>query len=208
MCQNDIITWITHASQKQTVSLADTITQELVLPLQEKFSSRITDKLLIEAAQIDAKLFSELYLKYKTEIKKYFLYHVNNLEEAEDLTQETFVRAFRFLPHFTVSNASYLTYLKRIAHNLVVNYYRDKKTTIPLENICEYPTDDRLFLDHLNTKELTEQLLASLTPFEQELLTERYLEGHPIRAIAIHLGKTENAIKLTLSRLRKKIKQF
>lgn len=203
---NDIIKWITHVPQKDDISLANTITSELVFPMQEQFASRFEDRTLIQAAQTSASAFSELYLKYKSDIKRYFLYHIANPDEAEDFTQETFIRAFRFLPHFTISNASYLTYLKRIAHNLAANYYRDKKTTVQLEDIQEQITADASFLDQLFNKEMAERLLSSLTDFERELVTQRYIEGLPMRDIATNVGKTENAVKLILSRLRKKIK--
>lgn len=203
--QHDIIKWITRVPQQKEVLLTDTITNELIAPMREQFMSRFDDKELIEAAQVNAGIFSELYLKYKTDIKKYLFYHVGNTEEAEDLTQETFIRAFRYLPHFTISNASYLTYLKRIAHNLAVNYYRDNKTTLPLEEVRQVNDPDTVFLDHLFNKEMADRLLSSLTRFERELITQRYIEGLSIRDIATHLGKTENAVKLLISRLKRKM---
>ncbi len=204
--QEDIITWMTHSAQKQTTHLVDTVARELVAPIEEQFMSRSEDRKLVEAAQVHASIFSEIYLKYHRDIKKYFIYHIKNTEEAEDLTQETFIRAFRYLPHFTVSNASYLTYLKRIAHNLAVNYYRDNKTTLPLEDVYQTNDPDSLFLDHVFNKEIAEKLLSTLTLVERELITQRYIEDLSIRDIATHLGKTENAVKLLISRLKKKIK--
>jgi len=204
--QEDILAWITHTTQKNRELLADTIRRELVAPTEQQFISRSEDKKLVEAAQIQTHVFSEIYLKYYADIKKYFSYHIEQTEEAEDLTQETFIRAFRYLPHFTISNASYLTYLKRIAHNLAINYYRDNKTTLPLEDVHQTDESNTLFLDNLFNKEIIERLLSSLTIFERELITQRYIQDLSIRDIATHLGKTENAVKLLLSRLKKKIK--
>jgi len=52
-------------------------------------------------------------------------------DTAEDLTQETFLRAFKHLSHFQNRGYSYLSYLLTIAHNVLVNYYRSHKL-IPL----------------------------------------------------------------------------
>ena len=62
----------------------------------------------------------------------------HNKEIAEDLMQQTFLKAFQHLQEFEVRDASYLTYLLKIAHNTLVNYYRVPKP-IPLSLLHEIP---------------------------------------------------------------------
>ncbi|PIT86329.1 MAG: RNA polymerase subunit sigma-24, partial [Candidatus Magasanikbacteria bacterium CG10_big_fil_rev_8_21_14_0_10_43_6] len=72
------------------------------------------------AAQQDGAAFGALYSKYYHRIFHYFYERVlKQRGVAEDLAQETFLRAFRHVTFFEHKNASYYTYLLRIAHNVL-----------------------------------------------------------------------------------------
>lgn len=173
-------------------------------PTEDIFSNRTEDAVLIALAQENGEFFGEVYTKYVGIIREYFFRRLfSNAILSEDLTQEVFVRAFRSLPIFRLTNASYATYLIRIAHNVLVNYYRQNRTLlVPLSGqeeavIAEAPT----------VPVGLETLLQGLTVVEQQVMFGKYRDGLKIRAIADRLGKTENAVKLILSRTRKKLKK-
>lgn len=173
-------------------------------PTEDIFSNRTEDAVLIALAQENGEFFGEVYTKYVGTIREYFFRRLfSNAILSEDLTQEVFVRAFRSLPIFRLTNASYATYLIRIAHNVLVNYYRQNRTSlVPLSGqeeavIAEAPT----------VPVGLETLLQGLTVVEQQVMFGKYRDGLKIRAIADRLGKTENAVKLILSRTRKKLKK-
>ena len=84
-----------------------------------------TDAELVKSAKRDKEQFEALYKRYIDKVYNYFWYRVGHDQDvAEDLAQETFVRAYQALSRFKVSEKSYLSYLLTIAHNLLVNHYR------------------------------------------------------------------------------------
>src|SRR6185369_3266689 len=113
----------------QSKDLVSIFSESFVQPIEKLFTRRYEDAALVQEAQRDVTKFSILYEKYYVLIREYFFRRLSNdVETAEDLTQEVFARALRYLPQFHLANASYYTYLLRIAHNLLVNYYRKHAT--------------------------------------------------------------------------------
>lgn len=202
--------WFTTSQSDTCVSeyssVAGFIENEFVSPLQERFSSREEDRKLIEAAQIDAQEFQSLYRKYESLVRQYFLRHLgSDRDMSEDLTQETFFRAFSSLSNFTVTNASYGTYLLRVAHNLLINHYRKKQPMTMSDQACieEAGTlpSKSVFSEHL-----FDESMLSLA--EKKILSLKYQEGFSIREIATLFGISENAAKLRLSRARKRLRKL
>lgn len=169
------------------------------------FDKKGEDRKLILVAQKDPRAFRELYSKYEKNVYKYFLFRVDkNNHIAEDLTQDTFYRALKYLKTFRITGASYLTYLLRIAHNILVNYYRRKKA-ISIEDIAEprAKEDYMILFEKYTIWESVEGLIES----EKQIIIMKYKEGLSVREISVVLNKSENAVKLHLSRARKKLKQ-
>jgi RNA polymerase sigma-70 factor (ECF subfamily) len=143
-------------------------------------------------------------------VYNYFWYRTGHQKDiAEDLMQETFFRAFKHLDHFQTRGYSYLTYLLTIAHNILVNYYRSHQL-IPLSQIgddIEIPVPAEI-TDTLERKMEAERLwkaVQSLSQTERDAVLMRYQDEKPIKDISQIMGKSENAIKLILSRARKKL---
>ena len=170
----------------------------------------IEDKKLISQAQEDEQAYEKLYQKYTRKIYAYFWYRVGHHKEtAEDLTQETFLLAFRDIKRFEFRGYSYFSYLLRVAHNLLVNYYRKAKP-LPLPEIEKLPAE---FTEDVHD---IEQRVDSLTIWkameempinEQNALILFYWDDLPVREISEIMGKSENAVKLLLSRGRKRLAQ-
>lgn len=160
---------------------------------------------IIRRAKLNPQVFQEIYVKYADKIYNYFWYRTGHQKDvAEDLMQETFIRAFRHLPTFQIRGYSYLTYLTTIAHNILVNYYRSHKL-IPLEEIGDVPVE---ITDTVNRKLEAERLwkaIQNLSVLERDVILMRYQKEMPIKEIAKIMGKTENAVKLLLSRTKKKL---
>lgn len=166
-----------------------------------------SDTELIKNAQENKEQFEALYKRYINKIYNYFWYRVgHNPDVAEDLAQETFVRAYQALPRFKVTGTPYLSYLLTIAHNLLVNYYRSPKP-ISIEatgvDVPEEIWSDIETRDHIRSLWRAIQQLSSN---EQDILYLKYRRGLKNSEIADIVGKSENAVKLTLSRARKKLR--
>jgi RNA polymerase sigma-70 factor (ECF subfamily) len=145
-------------------------------------------------------------------VYNYLLYRLGkNSVIAEELMQETFERAFYALKTFVLQENTYLSYLLVIAHNLLVNHYR-KVQLVFMEDLSRLSIATA-FQKEEKEPEREEELLRLWTfletcsPLEKEVMTLKYREGWRVDAIAKRFGKSENAIKLILSRTRKKMRK-
>jgi RNA polymerase sigma-70 factor (ECF subfamily) len=161
-------------------------------------------------ARLDAE-FSELYRAHLRDVYSYAYYRVGNHHDAEDLTEQTFLQAYR---HFERAQREsegrpLRPWLIRIAHNLAANLYRDRsrKPAFPIEDSTP------LAAPH-TTEELVEgrdELSRILTGVEQlpddrrEALIMRFALGMDNREIARALGRSDGATKVLLHRAIKQL---
>lgn len=194
-----------------THTLADALYHALIAPLETSFRRRREDRDLVAAAQANPQAFGLLYEKYRDMVFGYYVRHVPGQEAvAEDLTHDTFYQALTHLPRFQEGNAAYGTYLLSIAHNLLINHFRRQSRVmlsiedeeaghIPITARVEAETDRSL--DWIGGARV-------LSVPERQALTLFYGKRRSIRDIARTLGKTDNAVKLLLSRGRKKLRRL
>jgi RNA polymerase sigma-70 factor, ECF subfamily len=130
-------------------------------------------------------------------------------EDVEDLTAETFLRAWKARHRFEGNDASATGWLIRIAKRLVIDEYRHANTAfrnLPLDPPAE-PVPEQSALDEEQRRHLF-ALLRDLPDEQREIITLRYLLGWRVSDISRHIGATENNISVTihrtLSRLREK----
>lgn len=185
-------------------SLSDIFSTHFVEPTKQLFIERENDKNLILNAQQNTKEFEVLYAKYNKKIFSYFLAHLKEVNLAEDFTQETFIKALSHVGTFVPTNASYQTYLFRIAHNILVNHYRK---VLPLSSEHMQNMATKVPVNSLEIYSLKEGI-ETLSKEEKEILSLVYEQGYAMKEIADKKNKSENAIKLQISRIRKKLRQF
>lgn len=157
--------------------------------------------------------FSDFYRSHLRDIYNYTYYRTGNHHDAEDLTTQTFIQAYR---HFEraqrESNGRPLRpWLVRIAHNLTANYYRDRsrKPTAVLDDaeVLGAPgsTEDVV----VGREEATAVLagVQALPDERREALIMRFAMGMDNREIARALGKTDGATKVLIHRAIKQLEQ-
>lgn len=160
---------------------------------------------LISRAQENKEEFNAIYQEYAPKIYGYLWRRVGHDKDiAEDLLQETFVRAYARLPLFELRQGRYLSYLFTIAHNLLVNYYRAPKT-LSLEVWQKSGFDLAAWYEKKDRATKVDKILKELSESEKLSFFLRYYGDMEIREIAHMLQKSENAVKLLLSRARKKV---
>ncbi|MGC9393547.1 MAG: RNA polymerase sigma factor [Anaerolineae bacterium] len=155
---------------------------------------------LITRAKSDPEAFGELYQHYVGRIYSYHYRHTGNAMEAEDLTSRTFYRALRSLHRYREKGASFQAWLFRIAHNLVVNWYRDtsRHPSVAIDSVSPLHSPSPAPLDYVEaqeTRELLLQLLADLPEDRKTLLILKYVEQMTNMEIAAVMGRSEGAIK-------------
>ena len=163
------------------------------------------DQVLIEEAKQNPDRFDALYRKYFQTIYNYFWYRVGHDQAvADDLTQDTFVRAFQALARYQDRGRPYISYLLTIAHNVLVNHYRTERD-IPSDTLDIIPAT---IVPDIEERDLLERLwwaIQDLHPVERDIIYLHYNRGYKLREIATITGKSENAVKLQLSRARKRL---
>ena len=164
-------------------------------------------------AELDAE-FSELYRSHLRDVYSYAYYRVGNHHDAEDLTEQTFLQAYRhFERALRESDGRPLRpWLIRIAHNLAANLYRDRSRR-PASSIDDTA---ELAASH-TTEELVEgreQLsrvldgVAQLAEDRRDALIMRFALGMDNREIARAMGRTDGATKVLIHRAIKQLEEI
>jgi RNA polymerase sigma-70 factor (ECF subfamily) len=156
-------------------------------------------------------LFSFFLERYSRPIYSLIIQIIPNHEDAEELTQDTFVKAFRKLGAFK-NDCSFSTWLYRIAYNTAVSATRKRKIIFPVldDSMIETIPDETIDIffagdDDEEMLQKLEQAIDNLNPEEKVLITLYYMDEKPINDIASILGLTPENIKVKLFRVRRKL---
>ncbi len=157
------------------------------------------EDLIARAVQGDAEAFGDLYERYLARIYRYTFYRVNDVAEAEDLTEVVFLKAWEALGDFQARAAPFGAWLYRIAHNVIIDRHRTRKETLPLEGqlVLRDTTsgpEDRL--DWRETIEAVAHALSQLSPLHQQVLTLRFISGFSHAETAVVLERSEEAVRV------------
>ena len=157
--------------------------------------------------------FTELYRLHLRDVYSYSYYRVGNHHDAEDLTEQTFLQAYR---HFEraqrESNGRPLRpWLIRIAHNLAANYYRDRsrRPQTQLEDAAVVSAPHTTADLAEGRQELQEVLegVAKLPQDRREVLIMRFALGMDNREIARAIDRSEGATKVLIHRAKRQLEQ-
>ena len=134
-------------------------------------------------------------------------------EDAEELTQDVFLKAFQQLSSFK-AESSFSTWIYRIATNVAISAVRKKKNdTIHLDesvffNLSESQVDEALEDESEEQLQRLQRAMEQLEADERALITLYYMEERPLMEVAFILGMTEGNAKVKLHRIRKKLYIF
>lgn len=163
------------------------------------------DTKLVEIAKGDPKSFEDLYKKYADKVFNYFWYRTGHDKAlSEDLMQETFLKAFQNLQKFRIRGYSYLTYLLTIARHLLIDHYRKPKS-VPIEDVEDIPYEVTEDIERKSDAETLWHAIQTLPSSNRDVLLMYYQDEKSVKDIATITKSTENAVKLNLSRTRKKL---
>lgn len=156
-------------------------------------------------------LFSSFLQRYSRPIHSMIIRIVPCREDAEELTQDTFIKAFRKLDTYK-GDCSFSTWLYRIAYNTAVSATRKKKMAFPaldeilLNNLPDESVD--VLLNKEEDEEVMqklEQAIELLNVEDRALITLYYSDEKSINEVASILQLTPDNVKVKLYRVRKKI---
>jgi len=156
--------------------------------------------LVQQAIDGDQDAFEILYNQYLEPIYRYVYFRVEDEKEAEDLTEEVFIRAWEGLPRYQHGKYPFMSWVYRIAHNLLVDYHRKRKTMQISETQLRYigastsSIEEQAAQNH--THGLLHQAIGKLNADEQQVILLRFIQGLSHQEISAIIGKSEGACRV------------
>src|ERR687885_453428 len=158
--------------------------------------------------------FSALYRAHLRDVYSYAYYRVGNHHDAEDLTEQTFLQAYRhFERALRESEGRPLRpWLIRIAHNLAANYYRDRsrrpQTAIDDDTVLTAPHDTETVVEGRDELQRILEGIEELPDDRREALIMRFALGMDNREIARAMGRSDGATKVLLHRATRQLEEI
>lgn len=171
----------------------------------------MTDEQLVKAyAGGTNEAFDTLLKRHQDRIFNYILRIIKNEDIANDIFQETFVKAIQTIRQGRYTeNGKFPAWISRIAHNLIIDYYRQEKaenlqssdlTEVDILNrkeLCEETIEDIIISDQI--REDVKYLIGELPELQREVLNMRYYQNLSFKEIAELTGVSINT---ALGRMR------
>lgn len=139
---------------------------------------------------------------------RFVYFKVQNREEAEDITQETYIKAISYIKKNDVKIDKIISFLKTVSLNVLRDKWRKGKrqgitTNIedinPVETAVEDPTED------IGQREIIENALKQLNDEQRTVIELRILEGYSVAETAERMDKTESNVRVLQYRALQKL---
>lgn len=164
------------------------------MPLSES-----EEQLVEQAVGRNGTAFTALYERYVEQIYRHVYYRVGNQADAEDITEETFIRAWKAIDRYKIKGAPFVAWLIKITRNLIIDYYRSQKKHVPLDDV-ECATDSEkspeaiaeLNLDQHQIREAIKKLKGE----KRKVILMHFIDGFSYAEIARALKKSEGAVRV------------
>lgn len=162
--------------------------------------------------------YEDLVRRHKALVVSYCYGRVAHRETAEDLAQETFVRAYKALATLK-KPAVFASWVLSIAHNICVDYLRNKSRTVSLETHCEKDSRGRIILpdgsqtgaeENAERGEIRDLIIRAINSMPEEYrvtLMMRHVGGMSCEDIADSLGVSVGTVTSRLSRAHRVLRE-
>jgi RNA polymerase sigma-70 factor, ECF subfamily len=161
----------------------------------------VQDELLLlhRAKSLDQDALAQVHEQYYDAIYRYLAYRVNDLQTAEDLTSEVFIRFLHAIQQKNAPQNTIRGWLFGAASLILKEHYRQKKRT-QLTELNDTFADDWIQptekLEVQESKKALHQAMANLTEDQQQVLALRFGYEMPIRDVAETMNKSEGSVKM------------
>lgn len=156
--------------------------------------------------------FEKYYNRFYSQIYKYILKRISNIQDAEDLTIEVFFSVWEKFDSFDEKKASFQTWLYVIVNNKLKNYYRDRKEFEELDElIANDENQDNEIVEANQLQYLREHLyvaLAGLSEVQRQIVIYKYFNELNASEIAYLIGFSPGNVRVQLKRALDKIREY
>jgi len=165
--------------------------------------------LVHKAINRDAEAFGRLYDMHVNRVYRHVYYRVGNKADADDLTQQVFLKAWQAISRYKKTASPFVAWLITISHNLVIDFYRTRKDeSYPDIDFITHdpaPGPERAAEASFEQQRLRKAILH-LRGDDQQVVMLRFIEGFEFSEIAALLGKKEGNIRVILHRALVKLR--
>ena len=175
--------------------------------------NRDESQLVERAISGDKEAYGHLYDLYFMQIFKYLLVRTNTQEDAEDMTEIVFMKAWEHLPLFggKKKDRNFRPWLYKIANNTLVDHYRTRKQFLPLETALQTSLGegepDRIALKNQESRRII-QVIKQLDEVSQKVIMSRFFGGLSHKETALSIDVNENNVRVIQYRALKKIRDM
>ncbi len=180
---------------------------------QDRSEGTASDEAILVQKAIghNAEAFGRLYDMHVDRVYRNIYYRVGNEADAEDLTQQVFLKAWQAIGKYKKMASPFVAWLMTISHNLVIDFYRTRKDRAYLE--AEVLADDSAESPERAAEASFEQqrlrrAILQLGGDEQQVVMLRFIEGFDFAEIASLLKKKEGNIRVILHRALVKLRSI
>jgi RNA polymerase sigma-70 factor, ECF subfamily len=181
------------------------LTRSAPFPLSDQVD--LSDEQLIRAAQANPQAFDALYRRYVERIYAYLYCFTHDAHEAEDITSQTFLSAWKGLRHYR-ERGTFAAWLFHIARNKAHDLHRQKHPKITLDDIGDLTVelDPAVGFEKEETLRRVILLIGRLDPEQIDLLRLHFGAGLSYAEIGSLLGRSTEATKMVFHRLFQKLR--
>lgn len=132
-------------------------------------------------------------------IYKYVYFKVQNKEEAEDITQETYIKAISYIQKNDVKINKFVSFLKTVSSNVIKDRWRKDKKQGPVVNIDDINPKVISIEDHTQTmaqREIIQNALELLNEEQRKVIDLRILKGYSVADTAKQMDKSEGNVRV------------
>ncbi len=159
----------------------------------------------------DAEAFGRLYDMHVDRVYRHIYYRVGNETDAEDLTQQVFLKAWLAIDRYRQTASPFVAWLMTISNNLVVDFYRTRKDRAYLE--AEALADGSMSGPERTAEaslelQRVQRAISHLRSDEQQVVVLRFMEGFEFAEIASLMEKKEGNVRVILHRALVKLRDI
>lgn len=169
------------------------------------------DALIQRASRGEREAFAVLYDKYVEQIYRHVAHKVPTPDDAQDITQEVFIRVWRAIPRYRKGEALFVSWLLVIARNLIVDFYRSRKKNAVLEDEREPASTQggpESEVEALFSRRDLKKAISKLKGPQQKVIEMRFIDGFSYEEISRAIGKSEGAVRVIQHRALLELKKI
>jgi RNA polymerase sigma-70 factor (ECF subfamily) len=173
--------------------------------------ARSTSELIARAIQRDPEAFSELYVQNWGKVFRHIYSIIGRQHEAEDLTSETFLRAWNAIGRFEDRGLAIEAWIVKIAHNVAVAHLRRRRESATIDDVVleANPKDGpAVVTEGLAEGAALAEAIRSLPAMQRQVILLRFVEERSYEEVGAIVGRTQGAVRVIQFRALRSLKRL